>query len=401
MGGYAAPSVGPSGLSINSYPTILAYLVAGYQSIYGITTALGNDDADFQLISIVALLAADCNSALQLAYNQQSPATAIGAGLSTVVANNGLQRLISTFSTCQVTLTGTAGAVVTNGVVQNAATGDLWNLPATVTIGSGGTVTVTATAQASGAINALASQLTVINTPTSGWTSVTNGSNVANVGSPVETDSALRARQAVSTELPSLTPLAGTLAAVLAVEGVTEANILENTTGSTDGFGNPGHSITAVVAGGDDLDVATAIYIKRGLGVLMNGNSAGTVVTETVIDPNSNIAVTVNFNRPTPLPIYVICNAHLLTGGSEATIVALQAAIVNYLNSLGIGEVISFGELIAAAASANPNPAQPIVSIRSPFYFGITPEPTTSTDYTPTFYQQAQGITVNVVVNPV
>jgi uncharacterized phage protein gp47/JayE len=348
----------------------------------------------------VAILAADSNSALQLAYNQQSPTTAIGAGLSTVVANNGLQRLISTFSTCQVTLTGTAGAVITNGVVQNAATGDLWNLPATVTIGGGGTVTVTATAQASGAINALANQLTVINTPTSGWTSVTNGSNTANIGSPVESDSALRARQAVSTELPSLTPLAGTLAAVLAVEGVTEANILENTTGSTDGFGNPGHSITAVVAGGTDLDVATAIYNKRGLGVLMNGNSDGTVVTVTVVDPNTNIAISVSFNRPTATAIYVICNANLLLGGSSATIAAIKTAIVNYLNSLGIGESVNWTSLIAAAMSVNPNPSVPIVRVET-LYLATTPTPTTITDISLNFYAQAQGVTGNVAVNSV
>jgi hypothetical protein len=302
---------------------------------------------------------------------------------------------------CQVTLTGTADAVVTNGVIQNSSTGDLWNLPASVTIGSGGTVTVTATAQQTGAITCSASQLTVIVTATAGWTSVTNGSNLPTVGSPVETDAQLRARQAVSTESPASTTGASTIAAILAVPGVTAVNFLENDTGSTDANGNPGHSITCVVTGGAPLAVATAIYNHRGLGCLMNGNSSGTVVTENVTDPNTGIVTSVSFNTPTLTPIYVIVNAHLLTGGSTATITAIQTALVNYLNSLQAGESVYYTSLIAVAMSVNPDPSIPIVKLNS-LYLSLTGGSfTTTADITLSFWKVAQGITADVVVNSV
>lgn len=416
---YTAPYVGTSGLVINSYQDILNYFVTGFQGIFGSNVYLGNDSADFQLLSIVALTATDCNNLAQLIFNQFSPTTAVGAGLSLAVAVNGIQRLVATYSTCLVTLTGTNGTVVTGGVIQNVVTGDLWDLPESVTIGSGGTVTVTATAQQLGAVNALANQLTIINSGvTAGWTSVTNGSNTPTLGTPTEMDSALRTRQAVSTELPSITISAGTIAAILAVPGVTGINnspvlgsdgtpSYENFTGSTDDWGNPAHSVTFVVAGGTDLAVATAIYNNRGLGPLMNGDISGSptgnTVTVDVTDPNSGIVTPVSFLRPAAVPIYVIVNAHPVAGGtlSTAQIAAIQAAVANYLSTLGIGELVSYGEVIAAAASVNSDPSIPTISIRSPLYLGTSASPSSSTDIAINFYQQSSGSTANVTVNSV
>jgi uncharacterized phage protein gp47/JayE len=400
---YIAPSVGPTGLTIPSYNDIIGLFVAGYQSIYGANSYLGNDSAPYQLMAMIALAAADGNAALQDVYNNFSPAYATGPGLDFIVAINGLARKAATNSTCTVTLTGTAGAVITNGVIQNAVTGDLWNLPASVAIGGGGTVVAIATAQQAGVVNATASQLTVIATPTSGWTGVTNGSNVPALGQPVETDSQLRQRQAVSTELPSETTLDGTIAAIAATAGVTRYYVEENFTGSTDANGCPAHSITAVVEGGNTLAVATAIYNNRGLGVLTNGDVSGSPVSGTqsvaVTDPNTGITINIGFIQPpTYVTINFIVNAHPIAGGilSAAQIAAIQAAITAYIASLQIGEEINFGEVVAAASSVNANPAQPTILIRTPLFFGTASTPSTSTDVPLLFYEAAQTGTITV-----
>jgi uncharacterized phage protein gp47/JayE len=397
---YQPPSVGPAGLSIPSYADILAFFLASFQTIYGQNVYLGNDSADYQQNSILALAAADFCAALQLAYNQQSPATAVGAGLSTVVAINGLQRKAASFSTCAVTLTGAAGAVVANGVIQNAATGDLWNLPASVTIGGGGTVSVVAQAQEAGAVNALASQLTVIATPTAGWTSVTNGSNLPSVGTAAETDAQLRVRQALSTELPSVDLLDGTIAAIAAVPGVLRYIVLENFTNTTDGFGNPAHSISAVVQGGTALAVATAIYNNRGIGVLTNGSTGGTLVSVPITDPLSGITIDIDFATPALETIYVSMDVHIITGSSGVTGPLIQAAVAAYLNGLQLGSVISFGELVAAANSINPPiGTPPTYSVRAAnFFFAVTATPTTNTDISLDFYQAPQGVAADVVI---
>ena len=63
------------------------------------------------------------------------------------------------------------------------------------------------------------------------------------------------------------------------------------------------HSLYASVAGGTDLDVATAIWSRKSVGCAYNGNT-----TVTVTDSRSGYAVpyptySVTFERPTSLPI--------------------------------------------------------------------------------------------------
>ena len=152
-------------------------------------------------------------------------------------------------------------------------------------------------------------------------------------GQPVESDSLLRARQSLSVALPSMTMLAGTIAAIAATPGVTRYNILENPTGSTDSYGNPPHSITCVVENGSNAAIAQAIYNNHGIGCYTNGTTA-----QTVTDSYTGQTYTVNFSRPTYVPVYVSLSVHALAGYTTATTTAIQTAITNYLNSLQIGQ---------------------------------------------------------------
>jgi Baseplate J-like protein len=408
---YAAPSVGPTGLVINGYQDILDFYLDGATAIFGSAQYFGNDSWLYQLMANVAITAADANSALQLAYNQQSPVTAVGAGLSTIVAVNGLQRLSASYSTCQVVLSGTAGTVITDGEVSDI-NGNIWNLPPSVTIGSGGTVTVTATAQQTGAINITAPNqiVNIYSGQTAGWTGVNNNSYTATLGEPNETDSQLRVRQAQSTELPSETLGAGTIAAILAVPGVVRVNnnptlgvdgttSFENWTGSTDDWGNPGHSISPVVQGGDPVAVATAIYNNRGLGVLTNGSTGGTLVTEDITDPNSGIVTEINFATPQEMNVFVTLTAHVLNGGSETVLAPLiKAAIVAYIESLPIGAIVSYGELVAAANSVNTIPLTYSVRTLEFCASATTCTPSASTDIALEFYQVPVSATGDIVV---
>src|SRR5580700_2989287 len=323
---YFAPSIGPAGLSIPQYTDVLGLFTSNFQAIYGPGSDLAVDSADYQLMSVIALAWSDMANAMQQDYNNRSPVTAVGAALDTDVAYNGLIRKAASYSTVAVTLSGTAGTVIAGGQVQDSVPGQgyIWNLPPSVTIGIGGSVTVTAICAVIGAVAALVNQVNLIVTPTSGWVSVTNASP-ASLGQPVETDSQLRTRQAVSTELPSITMLAGTIAAIEAVEGVTRQLTLENPTAAaittwplpTSGpsWWGPPHSITAIVEGGLQLSVATAIYNNRGIGCLTNAPSgASGAVTVPVTDPNSGAIFDVGFCQPPSyVPIYVIINCHGLT----------------------------------------------------------------------------------------
>jgi uncharacterized phage protein gp47/JayE len=402
--GYVAPSVGPAGLTIPSYKDILADNLAQFKAIYGANQYVGTDSAIYQFLSVLSLKMSDACQGLQLLYNQSSPLTAVGAGLDRIVKLDGIARKPFTFSIVILTIVGTPGTVITNGVAQDG-NGKQWLLPQpTVTIPGGGSIGVSASCTTPGNVTAEPNTITIIASPVGGWASVNNAS-AAIPGTPVETDSQLRARQAISVALPSQTRLAGTVADLLATPGVTRLNVLENPTGSVDSFGNPPHSITAVVDGtATQLAIATAIYNNRGIGCLTNGKVNGSPVGGTVVvnvtDPNTGYVLPISYLTPTYVPIYVTMNVHLLAGGTSATLAAIQAAVENYLNSLEIGEPIVYSELWGAALSARSNPDMPTFSIHSVFS-DIVPAPTGTVDIAMLFYQVSQGILANVVINSV
>jgi uncharacterized phage protein gp47/JayE len=365
---YAPPSIGPAGLTINTYPSILADNLQAYLNIFGLNQYVAPDSAIYQLLSIISLKQSDANLGLQLAYNQASPQTAVGAGLDRIVKMNGLARSSFTYSTAILTITGSATAVLVNCFAQDQ-NGNLWSIPSPLPI-TGGAVDVVAVCTTPGNVTAEPNSINIKATPSLGWTSVNNAAP-ATSGDPVETDSELRARQAISVALPSRTTLQTTIASVLAVAGVTRVapgyptpggpgTSIENPTGATDSWGNPPHSISMVVEGGTDAAVAQAIYGARGIGCYTNGTTAVVVV-----DPNSGYSMTISFFRPTYIPIAVLVAVTPLAGFTSSTLAAIQAGIVNYLNSLSIGETVVYSELYGAALTARPNPDQPIFSIAS------------------------------------
>ena len=390
MSTYLPPILTAAGLTIPNYQAILQDNLAQYQKIYGANQYVGVDSAIYQLLSVISLKNADTLAALQYSYNQTSPATAVGAGLDRLVKLNGIARLPYTYSIANLLITGTPAAVISNGSAQDT-NGNIWLLPATVTIGGGGTVNVSATCTTAGNVTAEPGSINIVATPQPGWTSVTNAV-AAFPGTPIESDSQLRARQSLSVSIPSHTMLAGVIAAVAAVPGVTRYNILENYTNVVDVYGNPPHSITAVVEGSTDANVAQAIYNQRGLGVYTNGTT-----TVAITDPNTGTVMNINFYRPAYIPIFVTAQVHQLTGWTSAMPGLIQTALVNYLNSLQIGELVTQSALYAAAMAVTPDLDTPAFSIYE-LFLGLAASPTGNSDITINFNAVAQGLTANVIV---
>jgi hypothetical protein len=370
---YAPPSIGPAGLTVSSYQSILADNLSGFLNIYGQNQYITPDSAIYQLLSIISLKQSDTNLGLQLNYNQSSPQTAIGAGLDRQLKMNGLARLAFTYSTAPVTVTGTIGAVLTNAFAQDTS-GNLWALPSPLTI-TGGSINTTAVCTTPGAVAAETGAINIVATPMNGWTppsgTVVNTAS-ATVGDPVESDSSARARQSISVALPALTPIAATIAAVLATPGVTRVapgyptpggpgTSIENPTGGTDSWGNPGHSITMVVEGGTSAAVALSIYLKKTIGCFTNGTTSVVVTDPTVPSYDE----TISFYRPTFVQPWVAAYIHGLAGFSTATTVNVQTAIIAYLNSLAIGASVDYSALYATIMDVNPSLSNPIFTLKS------------------------------------
>ncbi|HBW4840390.1 TPA: baseplate J/gp47 family protein [Klebsiella pneumoniae] len=334
-------TVTAEGISAPDYQTILDTITGYFQQIYGSDAYLEPDSKDGQLVALVALAIHDANNTAISVYRSFSPATALGDALTSNVKINGITRRAATNSTVDLLLTGTVGTTITNGSVRDT-NGVVWNLPATVVIGSDGTVVATATCANSGAVAAVAGSVNGINTPTRGWASVTNPL-AATVGVAAETDAELRVRQSQSVALASLTPFDAVDGAIANVEGVTRHKLFENDTETTDANGLPEHSISAVVEGGDATEIANTIRSVKGQGVSTYGTTA-VVVTDKYGNP-----YTIRFSRPVDVPVYVSITLKALTGYTSDIGDEMKAAVASYINSLAIGDGVLLSRVYSPA----------------------------------------------------
>ena len=341
-----ACTVTDTGITAPTYDVILAWYQTQYRAIYGNDVVLDNSTQDGQWIAIQAQAMNVCNQAMITVFNSFSPAKAQGAALSSNVKINGITRDPATNSTCDGVISGDVGTVITNGTVQDTVNRNTWNLPATVTIPEGGSITVTATCAVSGPVTGAIDTLTIIGTPTDGWTGVTN-TTAAAIGQPMQTDASLRLQQAASTMLPSVAIMNGIEGSILALSGVSDVKGYENDTDATDANGIPANSIAIIVEGGDAQQIATVIANKKSMGVPTYGTT-----TETVTD-RSGAHRTINFFRPTETNIYVKLTLKALANYTSTIGQSAAQGIADYLSTLEIGDMIYVTRLYKAATLDN------------------------------------------------
>ena len=117
------------------------------------------------------------------------------------------RRRSAVLSSVTLTVTATAaGCTIPAGSIVAQATGSSkFITSAAVVVAPSGTATVAAVATEAGEIEAEAGTLTKIDTPVTGWESVTNADD-ASVGRDREADGVLRARMLATSSAPAGTP---------------------------------------------------------------------------------------------------------------------------------------------------------------------------------------------------
>lgn len=354
---YFAPYIDKTGLHIPTYNSIKEELIKDAKNIFGQDLYLENDSQDYQWIATVSEKIYDAFQLAQQVYNNRSPSTATQNGLDTIVKINGIRRHPQSFSKVPVTVSGVSGTVINNGVVTDK--GNIkWRLPSKVTIPDNGQIDVIATCELPGPILANKGDIIGIYNPTYGWNGVINKES-SQLGSYVEDDLKLRKRQANSTAQASLTLLEGTAGSIADIKDVTRSRVYENDTNNVDEKGLPPHSITVVVEGGTDKDIATQIWKHKGIGCFSNGD----VVVE--IEDSRGQKTPIRFFRPTYRDMYVSISIKPLLGYTSETTKKIKENIQNYINALEIGANLSISALWGVALQAMPDLTTPMFSITS------------------------------------
>jgi uncharacterized phage protein gp47/JayE len=268
-------------------------------------------------------------------------------------------------------------------------------LEADVTSTIAGNYNGTFRSQTPGPFTAPAGTLTVIGTPTIGWTAVTNPLD-ALPGLSADTDTTLRQKRAEDVLGTGSGDLDAIRAAVLKVGGVLQVFVFENTSLITDANGLPGKAFRVVVWDGvghaaSNTNIAQAIWDSKPSGIL----SFGTGANSGVATDSTGTARTILFDRAVQVPIFIVCTttpSTLTTAGTAAVKAALVAyATANY--NLGVSVIA-----LALQASA----LIPGVTTDVPTFFdGTAPGPVTDVNIPISGLQIATLSTTNILVNGV
>lgn len=362
-------------------PTGFSLAVSGNESAVFTTTTNGTVGAGIDEIQDIDFSAVPTSGTFKLNFNGQETATINWNDTNTTVQT----RLNALSNLSAVTVTGnfTAGFTVTYTGADGQKDQPLLTATAnTLTTGSSVTITITETtkgylpfadiemaAEESGAIQAPANSLTVIVTPIGGIDSATNLLDAV-VGQSLETDAELKQRRLENLQRVGSATLEGIRAKILTVENVIQALIIENVE-SIVVDGRPPKSFEAFVLGGDDTQIAQAIFDSKAAGIETFGT-----VTEAITD-SEGLPHNIEFSRPVDLNIYMIVNIDKNTDPGEGPIYPatgdadVEQKILDYVAGFRIGKDVIVNQLYT-----------PINEVAGVFgieiLIGIAPAPTLS-----------------------
>ena len=254
-----------------------------------------------QLIDSITAIIADKDAELLFLANQFNPLVAEGVWQAALGQIYFLVPKTATNSVARCTCNGLAGTVIGAGsLIQSSADNTQWRATGTATIPSSGTVQIDFQCQTAGEVTAAAGTLDKIVTVTPGWDSVTNTA-AATVGTLAETQLAFEQRRYQSVAINARGSIAALYSALASLDGVIDLAILENDTGTAvtkNGVSIPAHSLWIVMRGGDEAEIAAAIYRNKDAGCGTAGNTAISYTDDTLA-----LAPTYDYHieRPTDL----------------------------------------------------------------------------------------------------
>lgn len=301
-----------------------------------------------QLNAIMAAKLADIWELAGVVYRSRDPRFASFTGLDSVCGLTGTTRRAATKGTVTLTLTVAAGRTIPAGSVAHVdgQPSNRWVTLADA-VNSGGsptTVAVSAEAESAGLYVANAGTITVIATPVTGWTAVTNAADAVS-GAAAESDPVLRSRRERELFAGGTSPVDAIRAALSRVSGVSVAEVAENPSNVFDGL-MPPHSIEAIVQGGTDAAVAKALWGAKAGGVELY--SSADTPTEVEITDAGGFTRTVVFTRPAAVNCYaevtLVIDAALYPGDTT-----MKDAIANVTTGQRARQTLRMSDVIAAA----------------------------------------------------
>ncbi|AWN08652.1 putative baseplate wedge protein [Erwinia phage Faunus] len=357
---------------------IIQSLNSRFTAAFGSTFVTDPASPDGQVIGIVADEIDTTWSQAQAAFNSYRPGATEGEGLDAITELTYAIRIVNRPTKVTVECSGAVGVEIPVGSTVSGG-GYQFTTQNAVTIP--GDVTVVCTTP--GEIYVAPHTINKIETPVSGWTSVDN-SEEGVTGLAYESDPALRARRDRTTTNGSATVEA--IYSGLSGMDLDYVRIRDNDTGAPIN-GQPSGTIFVVVDGGAKNEIASVIYSKKAGGVPTYGTES------VVITDRKGYPHTINFSRSSRTNIFISGTFRRMAGSNLSSVdvaTSLQAAAMNYINSLSPGEPVVWSYMFGPLVASTPG-----IEIDS-LFFALTANPTTTSTILLDIDQRAQALKENV-----
>lgn len=230
---------------------------------------------------------------------------------------------------------------------------------------------------------------TIINPEDSidGFYAVTNPSAATGGGDP-ETDDELRQRVLANRlNTPNSTPN-GIQTAIKNLSGVTDVRLINNNTMRADSYGNPAKSVHLYVIGGAGADIIQTYFDY----LPPQSNTIGSVMgTATDIGGRHHI---VAFDRAETVPVFIKVDIHIddTKFDTDNGPASIRTNIVNYFDTLGMGDKVLYSKLFAPAYS-------PVGVTDVALTLGTSLDKLTEADVSVSDFQLAVTNSANIAVN--
>ena len=326
-----------NGLQVDSYNTLLENIQTDLNSIYatdGETINFDSETPDGQFTNILAQMGTDIRELSQEVYNSFDPDKCSGVVQDSRYSLNYITRNGGTFTIQNIDVavnqTVTLQGLDANYNDTNAAAytvsddaGNLWYLIDTTTL-QPGTESLPFRSKNMGLVQPTIGTITTQVTTVLGVTSVINSVAPTTLGTEQETDAQFRVRRNRSTERRGQNNIDSMLSQILDLEGVTDATTWVNSGTETDSTGTPAGYVWVIVEGGANADIADVIYTNScGRGM------RGEVSVE--VPAVSGQIFNVNFDRPTPVPLYIRFDFQLTVDVSAVNVNGIKDTMVENL----------------------------------------------------------------------
>lgn len=329
-----------TGVIVPDTSTLKSDVQGEYVGQFGPALILADDTIQGRLIDVETTARDQVIRVTAEQANQINPNINSGIYLKGVCALHGIMPTDQEYTVVPGTvLAGTAGTVIPANSRVADTDGNYYKLISQVTIGVGGTVTVSVQALEYGPLDPAPGSITQIVDGTFGWLSVTNPL-VAVKGSLEESDNDLRLSRNDKLFQLSKGPLAAIKSNVLGVANARWVSMRENDSSDAatiDGVVMAASGTWLCVQGGTDADVAQAILQSKQTGSpLTVGTDNGIPVLVEIVDPISGQTYPLMFTRPVELAAAI--RVTVSAGSAIDPFTAIPDAVMKYADGKLAGE---------------------------------------------------------------